>query len=100
MNYWKKQRDLDPHDLDQVGITLERRAGGYFIAGIVRRAGKPTVEGIVPGDKLIQIDGLATETATRGAVLAALHGAPGGRRVLTIERAGQQLQVSAPVTGF
>jgi hypothetical protein len=100
MTYWQKARDLDPHDLDQVGITLERRAEGYFIAGIARQAGKATVEGIAPGDKLVQIDVLPTENATRGAVLAALHGTPGDRRVLTIERAGQQLQVTVPVTEF
>jgi len=100
MTYWQKQRELDPHDLDQVGITLERRLEGYFIAGIARQAGKATVEGVARGDKLIQIDGLSTENASRGTVLAALHGGPGDRRVLTVERAGQQLQVNAPITGF
>jgi hypothetical protein len=100
MTYWQQQRDLDPHDLDQVGITLERRAGSYFIAGIARQAGKMTVEGIAPGDKLVRIDGLSADNASRGTVLAALHGRPGDRRVLTLERAGQQLQVNALVTGF
>jgi hypothetical protein len=60
MTYWQQQRELDSHDLDQVGITLERRAGGYFIAGIARQAGKPVVDGIAPNDKLVQIDGLST----------------------------------------
>jgi hypothetical protein len=36
MIYWERQVELDPHDLDQVGMTLEKRGTGYFIAGIAQ----------------------------------------------------------------
>jgi hypothetical protein len=51
--------DLDPHDLDQVGITLETRDNvkGYFIAAIATTMdGKPAVQNIRVGDKLLQVD--------------------------------------------
>jgi hypothetical protein len=40
MTYWQQEVDLDPHDLDQVGITLETRVNvkGYFIAAIATRS--------------------------------------------------------------
>jgi hypothetical protein len=33
MTYWERENDLDPHDLDQVGVTLETRdtQKGYFV---------------------------------------------------------------------
>ena len=54
--YWERVSDLDPHDLDQVGVTLEKRSDGYFIAGIAQKDGKPTVDTVRVGDKLIQVD--------------------------------------------
>jgi hypothetical protein len=56
--YWLSQTALDPHDLDQVGLTLQYEAGEYIVAATVLQNGKPTVENTLPGDKLIQIDGL------------------------------------------
>lgn len=98
--YWERESDLDPHDLDQVGVTLEKRNSGYFVAGIAEKAGKPTVNGLQVGDKLIQIDDVRVSDATRGAIFAALHGEPGSVRLLIIERGGQQLKVAAKVTTF
>jgi hypothetical protein len=36
---WDRQSDLDPHDLDQVGVTLEKRETeeGYFVGGLLRK---------------------------------------------------------------
>jgi PDZ domain-containing protein len=102
MTYWERESDLDPHDLDQVGVTLERRdtEKGYFIAGIAEKDGKPTVEGIRVGDKLVQVDNVRLEDATRGAVFSALHGKPGTVRVLILERNGKQVTVSAKTSAF
>jgi hypothetical protein len=102
MTYWERQTALDPHDLDQVGVTLETRDGesGYFVAGIAEKNGKRTVEGILVGDKLVQVDGLRVNGATRGALFAALHGNPGAVRVLTVERAGRPMQIRARTTAF
>ena len=80
--YWEQESDLDSHDLDQVGVTLEKRSGGYFIAGIAEKSGKPVLDSVQIGDKLIQIDDVQVSGATRGAIFAALHGQPGSVRLL------------------
>jgi len=98
--YWEQESDLDPHDLDQVGVTLERRNGGYFVAGIAEKSGKPVLDSVQVGDKLVQVDDLRVSDATRGAIFAALHGEPGSVRLLTLERGGQSLKVPAKVTAF
>jgi hypothetical protein len=100
MTYWERVSDLDPHDLDQVGVTLEKRSDGYFIAGIVQKSGKPTVDAVRVGDKLIQVDKVLLSGATRGAIFAALHGEPGSVRLLVLERDGQQLTLPAKVNAF
>ena len=100
MTYWERVSDLDPHDLDQVGVTLEKRSDGYFIAGIAEKSGKPTVAAVRVGDKLIQVDNVLLSSATRGAIFAALDGEPGSVRMLIIERDGQQLTLPAKVTAF
>ena len=98
--YWERVSDLDPHELDQVGVTLEKRSDGYFIAGIAQKSRKPTVDTVRVGDKLIQVDDVVLSSATRGAIFAALHGKPGEVRMLVVERDGQQLTVPAKVTAF
>jgi hypothetical protein len=100
MTYWERVSDLDPHDLYQVGVTLEKRREGYFIAGIAEKSGKPTVDAVRVGDKLIQVDNVVLSSATRGAIFAALHGESGSVRMLVLERDGQQLTLPAKVTAF
>jgi hypothetical protein len=100
MTYWERETELDPHDLNQVGVTLEKRDTGYFIAGIAEKDGKPTGNSVRVGDKLIQVNDLQVSSATRGAIFAALHGEPGSVRSLVLERNGQQLTVPAKVTAF
>jgi len=100
MTYWEQQIELDPHDLDQVGVTLEKRDTGYFIAGIAQKDGKPTVDAVRVGDRLIQVDDLQVSSVTRGAIFAALHGQPGSVRTLVIERDGKRLSVPAKITAF
>ena len=102
MTYWERESDLDPHDLDQVGVTLETRdtEKGYFVAGITEKDGKQTVEGIRVSDKLVQVDDLRLNRATRGAVFSALHGKPGTVRVLILERDGKQVTLPAKTTAF
>ena len=100
MTYWDSENGLDPHDLDQVGVTLEKRANGYFIAGIAAKDGKLSVDAVRAGDKLIQIDDVIVTDAMRGAVFAALHGKPGAIRILVLERDGKRLRVPAKVSAF
>jgi hypothetical protein len=51
MTYWERESELDPHDLDQVGVTLETRDSeeGYFIAAVAEIDGQPAVEGVQGG---------------------------------------------------
>jgi hypothetical protein len=102
MTYWKRESDLDPHDLDQVGLTLENRGAGrgYFIAGVAEKNGQLTVEGVQAGDKLVQIDDLPLAGSTRGAIFSALHGKPGTVRVLILERDGKQFTLQARTSEF
>jgi hypothetical protein len=99
-SYWLRQKDPESRELDQVGLTLRYTNHSFVVAAIARKNGKPTVEGVLPDDKLIKVDQLDTETATWGAIYDALHGKPGQARSLILERNGQRLAIDAKVTGF
>jgi hypothetical protein len=100
MTYWLRERDDDPDDLNQVGVTLEKRNDGYFIAGVAAKDGHATVDGVRAGDKLLQVDALRLDGATRGAVFSALHGRPDSVHLLIVEREGKLVTVPAKVTAF
>lgn len=98
--YWLPQTVPDSHDLDQVGLTLKKRAGEYFVAAVASQHGKPTVDGVQVGDKLLQIGMLHTDGATPVAVLSAMHGKPSELRTLLLERNAERFTVQAKVTAF
>jgi C-terminal processing protease CtpA/Prc len=100
MSYWLKQTTPDSHDLDQVGLTLRSEGSQYVIAAVATKNGRPTVEGVLPGDKLIRVGGLELSQATWGAIFEALHGKPAESRSLILERNGNRFTVVAKVTGF
>lgn len=98
-SYWLKQVELDEHDLDQVGLTL-RSNHGFFVSAIVTQKGKPTVDGVKVGDRLVRVGGMETKGATWGQIFEAMHGKPGEIRELLLERDGKQFTVSAKVMSF
>jgi hypothetical protein len=98
--YWLKQNEPDAHDLDQVGLTLRSEGQRFVVAVVATKHGKPTVDGVLPGDKLIRIGALETGGATWGAIFDAMHGKPGESRSLILERDGHRLTVTAKVTAF
>ena len=98
--YWLRLRPAGPHPIDQVGLTLVRRAGGYLVGGVVLKDGRPTVEGAEAGDRIVAIDGRDPAGASSDDVRAALGGAPGKRHRLTLGRNGRAVAVDAPVTRF
>jgi hypothetical protein len=100
MSYWLQQTELDAHDLDQVGLTLEARGGEYFVAAIVAQNGEPTVNGVQVGDKLLRIEALSTATATWGEIFRAMHGKPGELRTLLLERTSRRFTVQATIKAF
>jgi hypothetical protein len=100
MTYWQKQNEPDSHDLDQVGLTLASDRGAFVVAAVATKNGTATVEGVLPGDRLIRVGALETGKATWGAIYDAMHGEPGETRLLVLERDGKQFTVAAKVTAF
>lgn len=105
MSYWRGAAKSGAHDLDQVGVTLVRREGRFFIGGVVRKASPDGVDadavgGVSSGDELVAIDGDAIRGASKDQVYAKLRGAAGARRVLTVERDGARRDVETIVTSF
>ena len=100
MTYWLRQTELDPHDLDQVGLTLKSKGGEYFVAAVATQNGKSTVADVQAGDKLLQIGALHTGAATWSAIFSAMHGKPGEIRTLLLERDARQFTVQAKVVRF
>lgn len=99
-SYWLRQAQLDPHDLDQIGLTLMTANGGYVVAAVATQDGRPAVDGVEAGDKLIEIDSLHTNSASASEVLAAMHGETGELKALVLERDGKQFTVQARVRPF
>jgi len=58
------------------------------------------VAGVRAGDRLVQVDAIRLEGATRGAVFSALHGRSGSVRMLIVERDGKRVMVPAKVSAF
>ncbi|HEY2905991.1 MAG TPA: hypothetical protein VGJ29_08820 [Vicinamibacterales bacterium] len=100
LTYWLEQRDPESHDLDQVGLPLQSERGVYIVAAVATKNGKPTVDGVLPGDELVRVGDLELANATWGAIYNAMHGAPGEPRTLTLDRKGTRLTVVARVTAF
>ena len=88
-------------DFDVVGLVLRPQGDGHFtILGMADFDGKPSVRGVQPGDHLLAIDDLSVQDATMGQVWSMLGGKPGDEKKLTIERAGNEFSVLAPVRHF
>ncbi len=88
-------------DFDVVGLVLRPKDDGQFtILAIADFNGKPSVEGIEAGDRLVAVDQIPVTGSTMGQVWAMLGGTPGQERRLTVERAGQEFVVAAKVQHF
>ncbi len=98
MTWWQPGPRTGPRDLDIVGLTLRPEpGGGVTVAGVVARDGKPLVEGVAPGDRLVAVDGRDLSQARMGDAVDALRGAPGAARTLVLEREGKRSTVVAKV---
>jgi hypothetical protein len=98
--YWFRQSPQDANELHQIGLTLRARQGDYYVAAIATRLGAPAVSGVVAGDKLLRVGDLVASGATLGQIYAAMHGAPGERRIIVVERDGRPVRVDAAITAF
>jgi len=70
------------------------------VIGVSKKDGKPVVEGVEPGDMLLEIDGLQTTGATMGSIVDALRGEPGDTHTLLFERNSRQFRIEARVERF
>ncbi|SRR5579859_1213976 len=100
MSWWKKLSDIDPHELDSVGVELAYENGVYTIVRIVEKDGKPTAGGVESGDKLVAVDDKRIDGWSRSQVLASLQGKPGDRHSVTVERGGKSQTFFLPVEAF
>lgn len=98
--YWKREAPPDPHDLDQVGISIQPVAEGYVVYGVATQNGKKAVDGVEAKDRLIAVDGVPLAGVTMGTALRALHGKPGDVRELKLERGAKTFVVKARVMRF
>ena len=99
--YWEAAPSADPFDLDIVGLTLRPETdGGYAVAGVAVKDGRPAVEGIRPGDRLVRVDSTDAAGASMGKIVDALRGTPGTTRTLVIERGGERFVVKAKTMRF
>jgi hypothetical protein len=88
-------------DFDVVGLVLRPEGDGHYtILGVPDFEGKPAVEGVQPGDRLMAVNDIPVSGATMGQVWSMLGGTPGQERKLTIERGGKQFAVAANVQHF
>jgi hypothetical protein len=98
--YWLREADPDTTDLHQIGLTLRTRAGGVYVAAVATKNGRPTVQGVEPGDQLISAGGHVLTSGTLGQIFASMHGEPGATRELVLERNGARYTVVATITAF
>jgi hypothetical protein len=88
-------------DFDVVGLVLRPEDDGRFtILGVADFDGKPSVDGVQAGDRLVAVNDLPVTGSTMGQVWSMLGGTPGQERRLTIERGGKQFVVAATVQHF
>ncbi|HXJ90403.1 MAG TPA: hypothetical protein VMS18_26560 [Candidatus Binatia bacterium] len=88
-------------DFDVVGLVLRPEGDGRFtILGVADYDGKPSVEGVQPGDRLVAVNDLPLHDATMGQAWSMLGGKPGDEKKLTIEHAGKEFTVPASVLHF
>ncbi len=96
--WWEPGPGPIAEDFDIVPVTVRAEPdGGFTVAGVVHRDGRPAVAGLQPGARLVRIGDLDVTGSRMGAVVDALRGRPGERRMLVVERGGNRLTVEARV---
>lgn len=96
--YFEKSQGVPAPDMDILGLTLQPlNDKRYIVLGVVKRDGKPVIEGVEPEDMLLQIDDLKVTGQTMGKVIDAMRGKPGDMKKLILEREGVRFPVNAYV---
>lgn len=98
--YLERKIDQPDRELNLVGLILapsRDHDGRFGVRGIAQKEGKDTVENVLPGDKLLQVDGVDMQGLTMDSVIDSLRGKPGDIHTLLLDRKGKQFTVKAPV---
>lgn len=96
--YFDKINKKEEKDMDLVGISIrELPDSSYQVLGIVKKEGKPILEGIEPEDIIISIDGFTIKGNTMGVVVDKLRGNPGVIKKMVLKRNGQEIKVDVKV---
>jgi hypothetical protein len=99
--YFEKGAKSNGHEMDMVGISVRQLSDySYQVVGVVNIDGKPSIEGVEPGDIITQIDTCQTKGATMGSVVDMLRGKMGDKRVLLLKRNGKRFKIEAQVEHF
>jgi hypothetical protein len=98
--YWLRETAADTSDLHQIGLTLRTASGAVYVAAVATKNGKPTVDDVRAGDKLISVGGHVLVSGTIGQIFESMHGVPGETRELVLERNGARFTVRAIITAF
>lgn len=98
--YWLRESDPDTTDMHQIGLALRADHGAVYVAAVATKNGRPTVNGVRPGDQLISVGGHVLTSGTLGQIFASMHGEPGATRELVLERNGARFTVVATITAF
>jgi hypothetical protein len=101
MSWWTPGPAEGAESFDMVGLTLRPLPeGGLMVVGVVQKDGKPCVDGVESGDRLLRVDALDVTRATMGETIQALRGRPGDSRTLHLEHAGKPRVVRAKITSL
>jgi hypothetical protein len=99
--YFDIGRTFNFPEFDVVGLVLRPEDDGrYTILGVPDSGGKPAVDGVEPGDRLVAVNEIPVHGSTMGQVWSMLGGTPGQEKKLTTERGGKTFVVVAHVEHF
>lgn len=84
-----------------VGLTLRPQPDGSCrVVGIVEEDGWPSLKGIEPGVRLIDVYGMSVTGQSMGAVIDGLRGKPGEARTILVDHKGARRDATAAVKRF
>lgn len=96
--YLEKIKEYNGNDMDLVPLAISpQRDSTFNVVGIASKNGKTLVNGILKGDKIMQIDSLKVKGNTMGTLMDALRGKPGDNHRIVIARDGKEIIVDAKV---
>lgn len=96
--YFEFHGSDDATDLNCLGLVVQiKQNNTVLVSGVAKRAGKPEVPDVRPGDILLQVDDHKLTGASLAEVLEYLSGSPGEVKRLTVRRGSKELTVLATV---